>query len=70
MVTLMSELSDKIDQALEFLSPQELKSALSGTLEAIEEGDPGYTDTLILGILCIRAGMDPGEPYQPKEEQG
>lgn len=59
----MSELSDKVREAISFLSPEAIEGLLLGTLEALEEAFPGYTDHLVLGTLAIQAGMDPGKPY-------
>lgn len=59
----MSEVSQKVSDAIEFLTPDEIVGVLQGTLEGIERNNPGYTDHLILGILSIRAGIPTGEPY-------
>ena len=59
----MSDISKKVSDAIEFLTPEEIVGTLQGTLEGIERANPGYTDHLILGILSIRAGIPTGEPY-------
>ena len=59
----MSEISQKVTDAIEFLTPDEIVGVLQGTLEGIERANPGYTDHLILGVLSIRAGIQTGEPY-------
>lgn len=50
--------SQKIRDALEFLSPEEIKGCLEGTLLLLELMNPGYTDTLVLKIISARSGVD------------
>lgn len=57
----MSEISDKVQAAVSFLTPTEIQGLLEGTLEALEIQHPGYTDHLILGVLSLRAGIPTGE---------
>lgn len=63
----MSDIEDKVREALAFLSPDEAMGVLQGTLERIEEEFPGYVDHLILGVLSIRAGFKPN-PYGNRGE--
>lgn len=59
----MSEISEKVSNAIKFLTEEEIIGVLQGTLEGIEENNPGYTDLVILGVLSHRAGIRFGKLY-------